>query len=331
MWLSSPRCENVIKEVWNPGDGEGNVADILEKIKKCGETLLKWDREEFGNVQAKIKEVRKRMAYLDNCNPTSDVVSERKRMSDSLDELLLVEETMWRQRSRVMNLAEGDQNTKFFHQKATRRKRRNFIKGVRDSNGVWVDDQREVAKVVVEFFTQLFTSAGPHSFEEALMGINSRVTEEMNQELVRPFDPGEVYNVLFQMHQSKAPGPDGMNANFYQKHWHIVGKDVTDCVIGVLNGSRSFNDVNKTHLFLIPKVKNPSSFSEYRPIIFCNVIYKIASKVLVNRLKPFLSNIISPNQSAFTPGRLITDNTLVSFETFHYMSSANLADTKVCR
>lgn len=125
------------------------------------------------------------------------------------------------------------------------------------------------------------------------------------------------------MHPSKASGPDGMNANFYQKYWDVVGEDVVACVIGMLDGTRSFNDVNESHIVLIPKVKIPVSMAEYRPISLRNVIYKIASKVLANRLKPILSSIISPNQSAFTPGRLITDNTLVAFETFHYMSSIN--------
>lgn len=230
----------------------------------------------------------------------------RKKVSNLLDELLLIKETMWCQRSRVMNLAEGNQNTKFFHQQATRRKKRNFIKGVRDDNGEWVGDQLQVSKVAVDFFTKLFASAGPHSFEEALMGIRNWSDRLIQVKfIVRCFRCTQ----------------DGMNANFYQKHWHIVGKDVAECVIGLLNGSRNLKELNKTHVVLIPKVKNPASLAEYRPISLFNVIYKIASKVLVNRLKPFLSNIISLNQIAFTRGRLITDNTWVAFETFHYMGS----------
>ena len=121
------------------------------------------------------------------------------------------------------------------------------------------------------------------------------------------------------MGPTKAPRSDGMNALFYQKFWHIVGNRVTDAVLDFLHSSNMEPDVNYTHIVLIPKVKKPEKMADFKPISLCNVIYKIISKVLENRFKLILLQLISPTQSAFVLGCLITDNVLVVYETLHAM------------
>lgn len=74
---------------------------------------------------------------------------------------------------------------------------------------------------------------------------------------------------------------------------------------------------------LIPKVDHPNSIKEFRPISLCNVTYKIITKVLVSRIRPFLNHIIGPMQSSFLPGRGTMDNVFVAQEVVHYMSKSN--------
>ena len=77
--------------------------------------------------------------------------------------------------------------------------------------------------------------------------------------------------------------------------------------------------MNSTHIVLILKKEKPQNMSYLRPISLCNVTYKIVAKILRNRLKPILLSLISKYQSAFIPGRLITDNMMLAFEICHYM------------
>ena len=229
---------------------------------------------------------------------------------------------MWRQRSRKKWLRWGDKNTSFFHLSATQRRRRNLISEIKDNHGNRYNSEEDIARTFEDHFVSLFSSSHPTEFDSALSGVDRVVTDEMNAELVREFTAEEVDTALKQMAPSTAPGPDGMSPLFYQSCWDLVGSDVSQAILSCLNSGSLLKAVNHTYITLIPKTQTPQKVSDFRPISLCNVIYKILSKVITNRLKHILPKIISETQSAFVPGRLITDNILVAFETLHHMKTA---------
>ena len=164
-------------------------------------------------------------------------------------------------------------------------------------------------------------SSNPHNLDRILEGVQPVVTEDMRAALARPFNVEEVECAIKDMAPLKAPGPDGMPPLFYRTYWTDIGMDVSQAVLSCLNSRSILKAINHTFITLILEVQNPERVSDFRPISLCNVIYKIVSKVIANRLKPLLDSIVSETQSAFVANRLITDNILIAFESLHHMKN----------
>lgn len=135
--------------------------------------------------------------------------------------------------------------------------------------------------------------------------------------------------VLFQIGDIKASGPDGLHAIFFKRFWYILRDELSNEVIDAINNKKIPFGWNSKHIVLIPKVDSPEVITQHRPISLCNVVYKIISRMLANRLKRIISEVISPIQSAFSPGRLITDNVLVAVAELAIKAS-DVSDSKLC-
>ena len=164
-----------------------------------------------------------------------------------------------------------------------------------DEDNNWRVEPCEIATHLINYYQELFTSSNQISHGAALEYIPRVITDHMNAALAAPFQVEEVKEALKQMAPLKAPRPDGMPPLFYQHFWGLVDNDVTNSVLSWLNSGTIPYPLNHTFVTLIPKTKNPEYVTQYRHISLCNVLYKIFSKVLANRLKKILPTIITEN------------------------------------
>ncbi|KAH9768702.1 reverse transcriptase domain-containing protein [Citrus sinensis] len=208
------------------------------------------------------------------------------------------------------------------------RKKKNNIEKLRNNQGMWCLKPCELDELITEYFQNLFSSSGCIC-EPVLSCIEPSISALHNQLLLEPFTTIDVKDALFSMHPDKSPGPDGMNPAFYQKYWHIVEHDVMDACLNYITNRALPTGLNDTLIVLIPKKTQPESLTDMQPIALCNVLYKIIAKMLANRMKLVLDSVISESQSAFVPGRVITDNILISTEIVHYLKRKKQGKTGI--
>nr|GEZ48049.1 hypothetical protein [Tanacetum cinerariifolium] len=192
------------------------------------------------------------------------------------------EEKVLRQKKMIQWLKEGDQNSAYFHNSLKGRMYRSRIEVVYDAQGKKYDGDDIASKFVEQFRNFL-------GFEDEVIPIDNldglfikKLDSQCAANMIRPVLNDEIKHAMFSIEDDKAAGSDGeFNANL---------------------------------ILLVPKLKTPLKNTDYRPIACGNVVYKCISKVIVNRLKEGLSSIINCNQSAFIPGRQISDNIVLAQE-----------------
>ena len=142
--------------------------------------------------------------------------------------------------------------------------------------------------IILAYFKEIYSSNFLVDFRVSLGAMDKKVSEVMNEDLLMEFKEEEVWRALKQMHPTKSSSSDGMSPIFFQKYWDIVGPHVVDCVLQTPRTGIMPNGLNDTYICLIPKVNYPQKITEFQPISLYNVIYKLVSKVLANRLKRVL-------------------------------------------
>lgn len=296
---------------WN-GSLNTTLKDFTTKLET-------WNKYTFGNVFQRKKRNLMRLEGVQRSLKSK--LSERmfkleRKLKMERMELLLQGEILWLQKSRNEWLKYGDGNTKFFHMSTLIRRKQNRIESLKDEQGNWVDDKETLKNLATTFYKTLFTSDASTG-GDFLRGCFPPLSEDTRRRLEEDYSIEETCKALMEMGSLKAPGPDGYPPLFFKATWDTTGKDLHQFVQGILNGVEIPLNVAEALLVLIPKEERPSTIRGFRPISRCNVSLKVASKMIVNRWKSFMGEIISSSQAAFIPGRQSIDNIVICQEVVH--------------
>jgi hypothetical protein len=120
--------------------------------------LGKWGTETVESVRKEIRELKRDLEQLWNVPSRVGPSHRELKIKERLVELYHREEMMWRQRSRVEWLSNGDKNSKFFHQRASMRRRKNLIKALERQDGSMSEDRSEIQEMASNFYKNLYQS-----------------------------------------------------------------------------------------------------------------------------------------------------------------------------
>lgn len=264
------------------------------------------------------REIQQKMVQLQDAQSSMYSVNDVRKESvirEELETLLHREEVMWAQKAKSDWIIIADKNTKYFQTVVKQRRARSRILHTKMSDGTNTEDLVEIENIFFKSYYQDSTTVG---FDSILASLSTLPIPQLSTQqcslLNRPITNEEIKNTLLQLGPHKAPGPDGILAFFFQERWSIVKNDILNTVHAFFHLGYLSKTLNHTYITLVPKLNFPYDVTHFRPISLCNVIYKVISKILVNRLKPFMDELITPFQNTFIRGRSITDNILLAHE-----------------
>ena len=152
MWLSNERCAETVESSWSSSQHRTSDNSILKRVETCGKNLAWWNWNIFGNARKELDKKRSLIIQAKSAAVENGQNHRVRELKEQINILINREAWMWSQQSRVLLLKHGDNNTKFFHFQASKRHRRNLIRGIKDESDARQVQSEAIASVLIRYY-----------------------------------------------------------------------------------------------------------------------------------------------------------------------------------
>eukprot|EP00253_Pinus_taeda_P029368 PITA_29368 len=287
FWLMHPAFKDFVRTTWASFiPPEGSkMFQLQQKLRFLKSHLKRWNQETFGNIFEAQRELTK----------------ELKDLHQEIINAGHTEATLDKERHINNQLEERRKQEEIYWRQKSR---------VR-----WLEEGERNTK----FFHRTTVKRRMHNkipFIQDQEGAKIEEHEKIEEILLNHFQ---------QLKEGKAPGPEGFTTTFFHAFWDLIKVEVWQVVEESKAQHWLLPSLNSTFITLIPKEENSITPDKFRPIALCNVLYKVISKVIANRLKPLLPMLISPEQSGYVEGRQIMDGIILTHEILYSLKQSKQA------
>ncbi|GJT95771.1 RNA-directed DNA polymerase, eukaryota [Tanacetum coccineum] len=286
-WLDFPGFDELVSKSWNSfalDDSNGMIRfkKKLQLLKKEIRTwIMDFKRHQMGllvDLKSKLCDIDK---TLDQGGVSEEILLSRMEVLKQLHDVQSSSSRDIMQKAKIRWAIEGDENSKYFHA-IINKKRANF--SVKDPG----------------------PRRGCINFP-----FPKRLSNDQVSELEAPISNDDIRTAVWGCGVDKSPGPDGFTFEFFRKFWTVIGPDFCIAVKWFFEHGGFAIGCNSSFVTLIPKVLDPKTVSDFRPISLIGSLYKVVTKILATRLSLVISDLISDVQTAFLPNRQILDGPFI--------------------
>ena len=235
-------------------------------------------------------------------------------------------------RSKAQWIEDGEKISKYFCNLEKRNYVSKHMSNMINEDGNILTDQKDIKEHVKNFYEALYKEQKNEEKKvEDLIKHIPKISEDEKEILKGKITLEEAGYALYNMKNGKSPGTDGFTVDFFKFFWNQLGI----FVVRSLNRAYEDGELSSTQkeglITCIPKKDKPRELiKNWRPISLLNVVYKIGSACIANRIKTVLPTLISEDQTGFMSNRYMGDNIRLIYDVINYLKSKNIPGLLLC-